>query len=258
VTDGGRDLQRWVALAVVLLVVGSVVGLVITGGEADDPTHAEFAATGNKACDRMNARALELSKLPEKRAQDQLPGLFANLRRSLEAVGAPAGERAAFDNLVGALHSIEVDSRQLAANPEADDVGGASIATAASRIRELGLDRCLVFAGMQRRAEDRVIQSFLRNAFAAEKVYFTDSEVYTESLADLRAIEPALTYVVGTQVAEERTVYVKVIGSVLYLSGRSTSGTCFFLRDGGPSGAVQFGVDPGCGPAEGQQYRASW
>ncbi len=51
------------------------------------------------------------------------------------------------------------------------------------------------FLGARQGAQDRAAQSDVRNAFTAEKTYYTNNEVYTATAADLEAIEPSLNYV---------------------------------------------------------------
>src|SRR6266480_5536397 len=51
------------------------------------------------------------------------------------------------------------------------------------------------FLGARTRAQDRQAQSNLRNAFAAEKVVYTDNQAFTTNVATLSGIEPSLTYV---------------------------------------------------------------
>ena len=106
-------------------------------------------------------------------------------------------------------------------------------------------------------AADRLATAELRNAFAAEKVFYVDNLKYTESLDEIRAIEPALTYAVGLQPGQVRTIHVKVEGEVLYLSARSRSGRCFYVRDQGTTDAG-FAIDTACGSATNQDYAASW
>ena len=50
------------------------------------------------------------------------------------------------------------------------------------------------FLGARQRAQDRAAQSNVRNAFTAEKTFFTDGQAYTDLAADMTAIEPSLTY----------------------------------------------------------------
>ena len=50
------------------------------------------------------------------------------------------------------------------------------------------------FLGARQRAQDRAAQSNVRNALTAEKTFFTDGQVYSETASDLTAIEPSLNY----------------------------------------------------------------
>ena len=106
-------------------------------------------------------------------------------------------------------------------------------------------------------AQDRLAMSELRNAYAAEKVFYVDHQQYTESLEELRAIEPALSYAVGTKPTQVRTIYVQADGARLHLATRTGSGGCYYLRVDGSTEA-SYAVDTACGPADDQQYRASW
>src|SRR6059058_5969400 len=69
------------------------------------------------------------------------------------------------------------------------------------------------FLGARTRAQDRQAQSNLRNAFAAEKVVYTDNQSFTTDIATLSGIEPSLTYVAANNVTagtDAKQVYVNV------------------------------------------------
>ena len=83
------------------------------------------------------------------------------------------------------------------------------------------------FLGARERAQDRAAQSDLRNGLTAEKVYYTDSEAYTTTVADLQDIEPSLDW--GT--APSVTVSAVPHPQVVCLSQTSKSGTVFSLAD---------------------------
>src|SRR5688572_21150796 len=82
------------------------------------------------------------------------------------------------------------------------------------------------FLGARTRAQDRQAQSNLRNAFAAEKVVYTDDQAYTETDTALTAVEPSLSYVAGTTPPDvsstsPKTVYVEVnAAGALFLAAR--------------------------------------
>ena len=75
------------------------------------------------------------------------------------------------------------------------------------------------FLGARKRAQDRAAQSDIRNALAAEKVFYTDEEVYADAATDvlpvigttdLLEIEPQLTINTGTTPGgADRDVYVE-------------------------------------------------
>jgi type IV pilus assembly protein PilA len=50
------------------------------------------------------------------------------------------------------------------------------------------------FLGARQRAQDSAAKSDLRNALAAVKTFYTDTESYDVTAADLDDIEPSLTY----------------------------------------------------------------
>jgi type IV pilus assembly protein PilA len=90
------------------------------------------------------------------------------------------------------------------------------------------------FLGARSRAQDRQAQSNLRNAFAAEKVLYTDNSVYSETPAALSGVEPSLTYVTGlapVAAATPKDIYVKVSGTSVYVAARSKTNTCYYIKD---------------------------
>jgi type IV pilus assembly protein PilA len=115
------------------------------------------------------------------------------------------------------------------------------------------------FLGARSRAQDRGVQTDVRNAFLAERTFYTDGAIYTESVLVLDAIEPALDYVVGDTPVATGSVYMHVHPGPndLFVSGRSVSGTCFYLREQDGRGA-EFASSTGCGVADTQTYTATW
>jgi len=86
------------------------------------------------------------------------------------------------------------------------------------------------FLGARQRAQDRAVQSNLRNALAAEKVFYVDNENYSALAADLTAIEPSFAFVAasGTDVLPAIDA---ADDQVVCLTGVSASGTTFVLGD---------------------------
>jgi type IV pilus assembly protein PilA len=87
------------------------------------------------------------------------------------------------------------------------------------------------FLGARTRAQDRAVQSNLRNALTAEKSYYTDSQAYTAVTADLLAIEPSLKYNTNAAPTVNNEIYVNASGGTVTLGAKSASGTCFYIRD---------------------------
>jgi type IV pilus assembly protein PilA len=101
------------------------------------------------------------------------------------------------------------------------------------------------FLGARQRAQDRAAQSNVRTALTAEKTFFTDQQLYTETAADLTAIEPSLNFTnaAGSLAASGSIVYVKVYGSpaqTVVVGAQSGSGKCFWLRDTSASPGTQY------------------
>ena len=105
------------------------------------------------------------------------------------------------------------------------------------------------FLGARERSQDRQAQSNLRNAFAAEKVLYTDNQAFTTNVSALSGVEPSLTYVAGNDVSaatSPKSVYVNVTSGVLVLGAKSKSGTCFYMKDSAdsPTGYAKSGDCP--------------
>ena len=96
------------------------------------------------------------------------------------------------------------------------------------------------FLGARERANNRAAQSNIRNAMTAEKTYFADSQVYTETSATLTGVEPNLTYInaIGATFVAGNVVYVNISttdtdtpNDTVVIGGKSASGKCYWLRD---------------------------
>lgn len=111
------------------------------------------------------------------------------------------------------------------------------------------------FAGARQRTNDRAAQTLIRNALALQKVVYTGLLRYADnSSGELTELEPGLSYVNSVTPAAAGTVTVAVSGSdVVYLSGKSKSGTCFYLVDDAALG-TGYAQDDSCGAADGQSY----
>jgi len=72
------------------------------------------------------------------------------------------------------------------------------------------------FLGARQRAQDRAAQSNVRNAFTAEKTFYTDSQTYTQTVSDMTAIEPSLTYTTNA-------ASLAATGNLVYLNVSTTT-----------------------------------
>lgn len=99
------------------------------------------------------------------------------------------------------------------------------------------------FLGARKRAQDRAAQSNIRNVLTAEKTYYTDAQAYTASETDIEAIEPAIQIqATDAPTLTGNNVTVVLSGSTVYISAKSASGSCFYVKDDAAS-ATQFTKD---------------
>jgi type IV pilus assembly protein PilA len=115
------------------------------------------------------------------------------------------------------------------------------------------------FLGARIRAQDRSAQSDIRNAFMAEKAFYADSVTYTTDSTQMTSIEAAIAYVAGDTPLTEGLVYLHFhpLPNEIFVSAKSASGTCFYLREADGGGA-RYGTSAGCGATDGQAYGSSW
>jgi len=115
------------------------------------------------------------------------------------------------------------------------------------------------FLGARNRASDRAAQADIRNAFVAERAFYTDTLTYTTDPTTMTAIEPAITYLDGDTPLVTDVVYLHLhpLPNEIYASAMSDSGRCWYLRETDGGGA-QFASDPACGVADTQTYTNAW
>jgi type IV pilus assembly protein PilA len=116
-----------------------------------------------------------------------------------------------------------------------------------------------MFFGARERASDRAAQADIRNAYAAERVYYTDTLTYTTNPALMTAIEAAIPYVDGDTPLVTHVAYLHIhpLTNTIFISAMSATGTCWYMREidgGGP----RFASDPACGITDGQVYSRIW
>jgi type IV pilus assembly protein PilA len=109
------------------------------------------------------------------------------------------------------------------------------------------------------RADDRAAQSDLRNAITAERAYYADKLTYTSIPAQMTALESSLAYQDGDTPSTQGLVYLHLhpIPKEIFVSTRSVSGTCYYLREA-DGGGTRYASSPGCGVADTQTYSGSW
>jgi type IV pilus assembly protein PilA len=123
------------------------------------------------------------------------------------------------------------------------------------------------FLGARQRAQDRAAQSNVRNAFTAEKTFYTDGQAYTATVSDMTAIEPSLTYTTnaGSLAASGNLVFLNVstvttTNDTVILGAQSGSGKCFWLKDNTATGTkyATTSATPCANPGAGAITGSSW
>ena len=114
------------------------------------------------------------------------------------------------------------------------------------------------------RARDRAAQATLRNALTAEKAYFADRQAYTQTAAELQAVEESLALDAGADANPTKgSIAYALVGNVIVLGTQSASGTCFYLKDdpAAAGGGTRYGSDgsaPCPKPSAAAGYAAAW
>lgn len=115
------------------------------------------------------------------------------------------------------------------------------------------------FLGARGRANDRATQADIRNAFVAERAFYTDNLTYTTDPTTMTAIEPAIAYVDGDTplVTDVAYLHLHAGPNQIFISAMSESGMCWYLRETDAKGA-EFASDAACGVTDGQTYTSAW
>ncbi len=122
------------------------------------------------------------------------------------------------------------------------------------------------FLGARNRANDKAAQSSLRNALAAAKVIFTDTDDYSGvDAAAMLAAEPSLTYPATSAGPNEISFLVQdttagVPDGAIAMAAWSKAGNCFGLLDESDAGTTfTKDVDPGpCDAADVPYGTVGW
>lgn len=91
------------------------------------------------------------------------------------------------------------------------------------------------FLGARRGAQDRAAQAQIRNALVAEKAFFVDNNTYTETAADVTALEPNLT-IDGAGLTGVALQLNAADSDVVCLTMRSESGNWYRIWESAAAG----------------------
>ena len=104
------------------------------------------------------------------------------------------------------------------------------------------------FLGARTRAQHKAAESDLRNAMAAAKTLFTDTDDYSKAqvaavptgMVALNAVEPSLTFVSGVSTVANNSVSegVNVANTQIGLAKMSGDGICFSIADSSTLGTT--------------------
>lgn len=116
------------------------------------------------------------------------------------------------------------------------------------------------FQSSRQKAADAAAKADIRTGIIATKTVMDADGLYIDDPARLALIERTLAWIQGDVPLATDSLYVKALTApnVLFLSAKSTSGTCFYFRDQPVGGGTGFAQDPACGPAGAQIYLAFW
>jgi type IV pilus assembly protein PilA len=103
------------------------------------------------------------------------------------------------------------------------------------------------FLGARERANDRAVQTNLRNAHTNELTYYTDHQKFTGVPAEMDAMDSSLHYTVDrTQLETNSRVILLDLTTTsstddtILLGGRSNSGRCYWMRTVGDQNLPRF------------------
>jgi type IV pilus assembly protein PilA len=105
------------------------------------------------------------------------------------------------------------------------------------------------YLGSRERANDRAVQSNLRNAHTNETVFYTDHQVFTEDTAEMDALDHSLKYtnVAADMALSTQMIYTELVSpptsrpdDTVILGAKSKSGKCFWVRAVGDQNLPRF------------------
>ena len=104
-----------------------------------------------------------------------------------------------------------------------------------------------LIVGAKTRAQERAVQSSLRNGLTNAKGIFTDSDSYAAAtVAALHDAEPSLSFTDGaTTPGNKKSVSVHVFGPDQIVMAADAGTVCFFIRDSANGPGTEFTSAPG-------------
>lgn len=131
----------------------------------------------------------------------------------------------------------------------------------------------VTFMGAQRRANDRAVQTEVRNGLTVEQIYLAGEDEYTQTFEELARIDGSLDYKTGAEDPEARgdTPIPSVTSGVVYIdvyddgddqfvtiAAKSKTGTCYWLRSVKSGGLPRFAKNKCEARPSNGEYRTSW
>lgn len=188
--------------------------------------------------------------------------VVADARTRLAALRPPDNRRSDTDAYLAALDAARSQLVSTASSPEATRrflvAGGSVLADLDADEAALGLEACA--PGPEADAgHDEETRNAVRTALLTEQLILAGDGAFSESLDDLRLLQPDGRYEVGPVPTRTATVSVQVDegGALVLLASRSRSGTCFYVA-AAADGTLGYATDPACRPADAQDYGEEW
>ncbi|HUP85047.1 MAG TPA: prepilin-type N-terminal cleavage/methylation domain-containing protein [Acidimicrobiales bacterium] len=121
------------------------------------------------------------------------------------------------------------------------------------------------FLGARQRANDRAVQSNLRNAHTNELTFYSDRQKFTEDPAEMHALDASLDYTMALVDLQSATRVILLDASTtsstddtIVLGGRSNSGRCFWLRTVGNQNLPRFARNDCSSVPSGASFVDEW
>ena len=117
------------------------------------------------------------------------------------------------------------------------------------------------YLGARDRANNRAVQSNLRNAHTNELAFYTDRQGFTDDTIEMTKMEPSLTWTnLATDMAlSPKTIFVTLpTPDEVVLGAKSKSGTCYWLRAVGDQDVPRFASNDCAATPAAADFSDSW